>query len=155
MYRHWFYSTQHNILGYLNTQTLHTRDEDIGVLHAPHRFMTQHIPRNKNEPAHEIMALFLHKLILQIRMRSHPVELDVWFLVGPFVYFHTSRVRTAKALAKLRECTGSPQPSLVDYLVSTIISWVGSMLFWFRKWIMYYLVHIILCLGVNMDLQWH
>ena len=31
-------------------------------------------------------------------MRSHPVGLDVWFCVGPFVYFHTSCVRTAKAL---------------------------------------------------------
>ena len=35
------------------------------------------------------MALFvLRKLILQTRMRSHPVGLDDWFLVGPFVYFH-------------------------------------------------------------------
>ena len=42
------------------------------------------------EPAHEIMILsVLRKLILQTRMRSHPVWLDVWFLVGPFVYFHT------------------------------------------------------------------
>ena len=31
-----------------------------------------------NEPSHEIMALFvLRKLILQTRMRSHPVALDV------------------------------------------------------------------------------
>ena len=37
------------------------------------------------EPAHEIMALFvLRKLILQTRMRSHPVGLDVLFLVRPF-----------------------------------------------------------------------
>ena len=37
---------------------------------------------------HETMVLFvLHKLILQTCMRSHPVGLDVWFLVGPFVYF--------------------------------------------------------------------
>ena len=33
---------------------------------------------NINEQSHEIMALFvLRKLILQTRMRSHPVELDV------------------------------------------------------------------------------
>ena len=38
------------------------------------------------EPSHEIMANFvLRKLILQTRMRSHPVWLDVWFFVGPFV----------------------------------------------------------------------
>ena len=39
----------------------------------------------------------LRKLILQTRMPSHPVGRDVWFLVGPFVYFHTSCVWTAKA----------------------------------------------------------
>ena len=42
--------------------------------------------------------------MLQTCMYSHPVVLDVWFLVGPFVYFHISCVRTAKALARLREC---------------------------------------------------
>ena len=56
--------------------------------------------RSVFEPAHKIMALFdLRKNILQTRMHSHPVGLDVWVLVGPFVYFHTSCVRTVKALA--------------------------------------------------------
>ena len=73
------------------------------------------------------MVLFvLCKLILQTRMRSHPVGLDVWFLVGPFVYFYTFCVRTAKALSRLRGCAGSPEPSLVAYVISTIISWAGS-----------------------------
>ena len=63
-----------------------------------------------NKPAHEITALFaLSKLI----------RLDVWFLVSPFTYFHTSCERTAKALARLRGCAGSPEPSLVANLVST------------------------------------
>ena len=35
-------------------------------------------------------------------------------------------VRTAKALARLRGCTGSPEPSLFAYARSTIISWAGS-----------------------------
>ena len=84
-----------------------------------------------NEPAHEIMAFFvLRKLILQMRMRSHPVGLGVWFLVRPFVYFHTSCVRTAKALARLRGCAGSPEPSLVAYVISTIISWTSLNIFW-------------------------
>ena len=48
------------------------------------------IDRTIIEPAHEIMAVFvLRKLSLQTCMRSHPVGLDVWFLVGPFIYFHT------------------------------------------------------------------
>ena len=52
------------------------------------------------EPALEIMPLFiLHKLILQMRMYSHPVGLDFWFLAGPFVYFHTLCVQTVNALA--------------------------------------------------------
>ena len=80
-----------------------------------------------NEPAHEIMALFiLPKLILQTRMRSHPVGLEVRFLVRLIVYFHTSCVRTAKALARLRRCAGSPEPSLVPYVISTKISWASS-----------------------------
>ena len=57
-------------------------------------------------------------------MRSHPVRLDVWLLVGHFVYFHTLCVRTAKALARLRGCAGWPEPSLVTYVISTIISFI-------------------------------
>ena len=54
---------------------------------------------------HEIMVLFvLHKLFLQTCMRSHPEGLDVWALVGPFIYFHTSCVRTAKARLSLSCC---------------------------------------------------
>ena len=63
------------------------------------------------ESTHEILALFvLRKFILQIHMRSHPVGLDIWFLVWLFVYFHSSCVGTAKALARLRGCAGSPEP---------------------------------------------
>ena len=61
-----------------------------------------------------------------MHMRSHPVGLDVWFLVWSFVYFHTSCVRTVKSLARLRRCAGLPDPSLVAYMISTIISWAGS-----------------------------
>ena len=44
----------------------------------------------KFEPSHEIMVFFIfRKIILQTRMHSHPIGLDVWFFVGPFVYFHT------------------------------------------------------------------
>ena len=40
------------------------------------------------KPAHEIMALFdFHSLILQTHMLSHPVGLDVWFLVEPIICF--------------------------------------------------------------------
>ena len=73
------------------------------------------------------MVLFVFcKLILQTRMRSQPMGLDVWCLVGPFVYFKTLCVRTAKALARLHRCAGLPEPLLVAYVISTIISWAGS-----------------------------
>ena len=82
---------------------------------------------NTCEPSHEVIVIFvLRKLILQTHIGSHLVELHVWFLVGPFAYFHTWCVRTAKALARLQECTGSPEPSLVAYVISTITSWAGS-----------------------------
>ena len=87
----------------------------------------EHSIRIVFETADEIMVLFiLRRLILQTHMPSHPVGPDVWFLVGLFVYFHTSCVWTAKALAKLRKWAGSPEPSLVAYVISTIISWAGS-----------------------------
>ena len=73
------------------------------------------------------MAHFvLRKLILQTRMRSHPEGLDVLFFVGFLVYFHTSCEQTAKALARLRGCAGSPEPSLFAYVINGIISWAGS-----------------------------
>ena len=95
------------------------------------------------EPCHEIMVLFvLRKPILQSRMRSHPVGLDVWFLVGPFVYFHISCVRTVKALARLRRCAGSPEHSLVAYVVSTIISWAES---YSNLCLVWYIVFMFVC----------
>ena len=63
--------------------------------------------RRANIPCHEILVLFvLSRLIFWTCMRSHPVGLNVWFLVGPFVYFHPSCVWTAKALARLSGCAG-------------------------------------------------
>ena len=73
------------------------------------------------------MALIaLRKLNLQTRMRSHPMGLHVWLSARSFVYFNTLSVRTAKALARLCGCAGSSEPSLVAYVISTIISWAGS-----------------------------
>ena len=94
---------------------------------------SEHFLRRPYEPPHEITALFvLYKLIFETRLRSHPVGQDVWFLVRPFVYFQISCVRTAKVLARLRGYAGSPGPSLVAYVISTIISWAGSYDEWGR-----------------------
>ena len=66
----------------------------------------------------------LRKLILQTRMRSHPVGLDVLF----FVYFHTSCVRTVKALVRLRAMRWLAWAiaGTVAYVISIKISWAGS-----------------------------
>ena len=48
-------------------------------------------------------------------MYSHPMRLDVWFLVGPSVYFPTLCVWTANAVIRLRGCAGFPEPSLVAW----------------------------------------
>ena len=70
---------------------------------------------------YEIMVLFvLRKLILQTRMRSHLVGLDVWCLVRP-PYF---------MCADSEGCAGSLEPSLAAYVISTIISWAGSIIFY-------------------------
>ena len=76
--------------------------------------------RREFEPTHEIMALITpHKLNLQTCMRSHPMGLHVWFFVRSFVCFYTLCVWTVKALAGLCGCAGSPEPSLVAYVIST------------------------------------
>ena len=74
------------------------------------------------------LLFVLRKLILQIHMCSHPVGFDVWCLVGPFIYFHTSCVRTAKdQMARLCRCAGSSEPSLVTYKCDkyhNLMSWL-------------------------------
>ena len=67
---------------------------------------------------------------------------DFW--TDSFVDFHSSSVRTAKALARLRGCAGSPEPSLVAYTISTIISWVGS----FEVMSYMYIQHVSLCFNI-------
>ena len=71
------------------------------------------------------MALFfLRKLIFQTPMRGHPVGPDVWFLVGPFFYFCTLCVRTAKALARLRRLAWAFAGRLCDKY-HNLMSWLN------------------------------
>ena len=86
--------------------------------------------------SHKIMVLFvLRKQMLQTCMRNQPVELDVWFLVGPFVYFHTSCVWTAKALVRLHQCADLPEPpwSPMFFKYHNLVSWLLS------KWMFFIL----------------
>ena len=79
-----------------------------------------------NWASREIMILF----VLRIHASNVHAQPSSWarcLIFGrPFVYFHTSCVRTAKALVRLRGCAGSPEPSLVACVISAIISWAGS-----------------------------
>ena len=65
-----------------------------------------------------IIGLF--GLATQSREKCYPIELDVWCFVKPFVYFHTSCVRTAKALARLRGC--DKWHNLMSRLISGLIA---------------------------------
>ena len=58
-------------------------------------------------------------LILQTRMRSHPMRLDVWFLVGLLPHFMCANSEGSGETARM------PELSLVA-CISTIISWGGS-----------------------------
>ena len=73
-----------------------------------------------------------------MRIRSNIVRLAVWFLVGPFVYFHTSC-----------DCVNSEgsgtEPSLVACAISTIISWAGS--------IILFVFNLIICFANGMILS--
>ena len=61
------------------------------------------------EPSHEMVLFILCKLILQTRMHSHPVGLDVWFLVDPS---SASILHVCEQQKLLRDCAGSPESSL-------------------------------------------
>ena len=81
------------------------------------------------------MALFLlRKLNLQTGILSHPSTARCLIFCRTLCLFHTLCVRTAKALARLRGCTGSPEPSLIAYVIRTMISWAGSNSFFFFFW---------------------
>ena len=69
--------------------------------------------------------------IRQTRMHSCSIEPEMWRCVWSFLLFHKHVLceRTAKALARQRGCAGSPEPSLVTYVMSTFFSWVGSIYF--------------------------
>ena len=63
--------------------------------------------------------------------------------VRPFVHFHTSCVRKVKALARLRGCAGSPEPSLVANVIRSwliyyfIINWIGCIFLSYWKMSLY------------------
>ena len=99
--------------------------------------ISEGLKSTSNESAHEIMALFVfRKLILQTRMRSHPVALDVWFLVR----LSSTSILHVYEQRRLCGCAGSPEPLLFAYVISTIISWAGSNILggcW-RMWYMIY-----------------
>ena len=83
-----------------------------------------------------LIPIYLHLLLTSLRL-TH------------FVYFYTSCVRTAKILAWLHGCTGSPESLLVAYVISTIISWADSIMYYgeLYKVINKYPPHLFLCIS--------
>ena len=84
------------------------------------------------------MVLFvLRKLILQTRMRSHPVGLDVWFLAGPFVYFHTSMCTNREGsdeTVQMRRLAWAFADCLCD-TYHNLMSWLNWCLGIIRNWL--------------------
>ena len=84
------------------------------------------------------LACNIYSILAEYSLHSYTFRWALWpmglWLVGPFVNFHTSCVRTAKAMAGLHICAGSPEPSLVAYMISTKILWAGSVIFSARQY---------------------
>ena len=68
--------------------------------------------------------LVLRKLILQMCMRSHPMGLDVWFLVEPFVCFHTNS-------------EGSGEPARMPVFAGRLCDKYHNLM----GWLIYFLCH--------------
>ena len=88
--------------------------------------MHQHLPRCLKEPSHEIMALFvLHILFLQMHVQPYSGARCLIFCWS-LPYFVCEQWRLCW------DC--SPKPSLVAYVISTIMNWLKSSLnFWFYQ----------------------
>ena len=79
------------------------------------------------EPTHEKTELSdVQFEILQMRMHSLWKGSDVRLFAWSFLHIPMLYEWTAKALARLRKCAGSPEPSLVTYVISTFFIWAGS-----------------------------
>ena len=58
-------------------------------------------------------------------MPSHSERPVIWLSVWKFLLTHCLYERAAEVLARLRECAGSPEPSLLAYTISTKFAWRG------------------------------
>ena len=58
-------------------------------------------------------------------MPSHSEGPGIWLSVWRFFLTHCLYERAAKVLARLRGCAGSPEPSLLAYVISTKFAWRG------------------------------
>ena len=70
------------------------------------------------EPTHEIMALIASVNSIFKHVCAATLGLHICYLIGPFVFFHTLCVQTAKALARLQGCALLPELSLFAYAIS-------------------------------------
>ena len=83
----------------------------------------------RNEPCHEIMVLFvLHKLILQMHLWSSSGARRLIFGQTLRLLPYITCANSKGSGETVCGCAGSPEPSLVAYVISTctIISWAGS-----------------------------
>ena len=75
------------------------------------------------QPALEKKVLIAFRfVVLQLRMHSPLFELHSCVFAWSFLKVPTKCLRIAKGLARLRLCTGSPEPLLVSNVISTLFS---------------------------------
>ena len=126
-YDHYLYNHYHYHNFYY---CIDNNDDDDGVVDDDmmNAVKIMEIVITTTEPCHEIMALFfLRKRILQTRMRSHPLGLDVWFFAGPFVFFHTSCVNSE----------GSGETALMRRLTWAFAGHLCDKYYNFMSWLYY------------------
>ena len=61
--------------------------------------------------------------------RTQPLRAEgpeIWPFVWGFFYFLMLHEWTTKALARLLGCAGSPESTLVAYMINTLFTWAGS-----------------------------
>ena len=91
------------------------------VLKLPSIYISLHLSFEPRQ-ANLCLRAFRHDKF-QLRMPSHSEGPGIWLSVWRFLLTHCLYERAAKVLVRLRGCTGSPEPSLLAYAISTKFAW--------------------------------
>ena len=85
------------------------------------------MPDDARSPTLWYLGLENEILMLIAYAQKPPVNIHArigweYRLIWVFLYIHTLCMRTVKAMARMRICAGSPEPSLLGYMICAEIS---------------------------------